>query len=116
NQVDLPVPAAPSSPDAPTQPASPTRPGVWELAAWALLVVLTVWALTGTLSHDFTDRPVVGDQASNVMQMLSVAHDGNDLSYDELDLARWRALFWSDNPHGLYFQRFGDGWAFAKPY
>jgi hypothetical protein len=115
-KVETSAPDAESTAVPPSGPSARARPGGGELAAWMLLVVLTLWALTGTLSHDFTVRPVVGDQAANVMQMLSLAHDGNDLSYDELDLARWRALFWSDHPHGLYFQRFGEGWAFAKPY
>jgi hypothetical protein len=89
---------------------------VAEVAAWLLLVVLTVWALAGTTSHRYDRRPLVGDQAAFVLQMLSVAHDGHDLSYDELDVDRWRALHWTTNPNGLYFQRHGEGWAFAKPY
>jgi hypothetical protein len=116
NQVDT------STLDVETAAATPgdlpvrSRPTRGELAAWALLVGLTIWVLTGTLSHRYDYRPLVGDQASNVMQMLSIAHDGHDLAFDELDLERWRALHWTNNPNGLYFQRFGDGWAFAKPY
>jgi hypothetical protein len=112
NQVETTrVPGTEPAGRPPTGPASHARPGPAEMLGWLVLV-----GLTGTLSHEFDLRPVVGDQASNVMQMLSIAHDGHDLSYDELDLDRWRALHWTDHPHGLYFQRFGDGWAFAKPY
>lgn len=99
-----------------TEPHPPTRASVGEILGWVLLLGLTVWALTGTLSHEYDHRPIVGDQASNVMQMLSVAHDGNNLSYDQLDVDRWKALHWFSHPHGLYFQGNDDGWAFAKPY
>jgi hypothetical protein len=116
NQVDASTPDVETALAPPGDPVVRARPTAGELAAWALLVGLTIWALTGTLSHRFDHRPLVGDQASNTMQMLSLAHDGHDLSFDALDLERWRALHWTNNPNGLYFQRFGDGWAFAKPY
>src|SRR3546814_4534723 len=63
--------------------------------------------------HDPTSEPVSGDQASFVYQALSLR--GGDLSYDADDQARWLELGWADQPHGLFVQQRGDGWAFAKP-
>jgi hypothetical protein len=115
-QVQTPASVTDVSDPHPAEPSAPSRSRLGEALGWLVLCGLTIWALTGTLSHDYTQRPVVGDQAGNLMQMLSLAHDGHDLSYDELDAERWRELHWSDHPHGLYFQRFSGGWAFAKPY
>ena len=88
----------------------------WTAAAWVLLAGITLWMLWHTLRHDFRTQPLVGDQSAQLLQALSLAHDGNDLAYDALDVQRWRDVGWTTNPNGLYFQAFGDGWAFAKPY
>ena len=87
-------------------------------AAWAALAVATLITCVGTLRHDYRDATLVGDQASQLMQSVSLAHGGN-LSYDPADLrnyadATWRVRYRA--PAGLLFQRHGDGWAFAKPY
>src|SRR3546814_7570190 len=63
--------------------------------------------------HGPTSVPVAGAQASFVYQALSLR--GGDLSYDADDQARWLELGWADQPHGLFVQQRGDGWAFAKP-
>ena len=86
--------------------------------AWAALAVATLITCVGTLRHDYRDATLVGDQASQLMQAVSLAHGGN-LSYDDADLrnyadATWRVRY--REPAGLLFQRHGDGWAFAKPY
>jgi hypothetical protein len=80
--------------------------------------VATLITCVGTLRHDYRDATLVGDQASQLMQAVSLAHGGN-LSYDPADLrnyadATWRVRYRA--PAGLLFQRHGDGWAFAKPY
>ena len=61
------------------------------------------------------DLPLVGDQASHLLQALSLAN-GLDLRFDANDLADWRLLDWPDNPNGLFFQQYSGGFAFAKPY
>jgi 4-amino-4-deoxy-L-arabinose transferase-like glycosyltransferase len=86
--------------------------------AWAALVAATLVTCVGTLRHDYRDATLVGDQASQLMQAVSLAH-GGDLAYDPSDLrhyadATWRVRY--REPAGLLFQRHGDGWAFAKPY
>jgi hypothetical protein len=90
----------------------------WTAAAWAALAVVTLITCVGTLRHDYRDATLVGDQASQLMQAVSLTHGGN-LSYDAEDLrhyadATWRVRY--REPAGLLFQRHGDGWAFAKPY
>ena len=85
---------------------------------WAALAVAVLVTCVGTLRHDYRDATLVGDQASQLMQAVSLAHGGN-LSYDAADLAHYDDATWRVRyrpPAGLLFQRDGDGWAFAKPY
>lgn len=84
-------------------------------AAWMVLAVVTVAGLAVTLAWDFRDEPLVGDQASHLMQAMSLAHDA-DLRFDADDLQRWRDMGWTAEPLGLFFQASDDGWSFAKPY
>lgn len=128
--TDAPTAApAPVAEPAVDDPAAPRRRGrgpaawwaaarrdPWTAAAWLLLVVATGWMLWHTARHDFRTQPLVADQAAQLLQGLSLAHDGNDLSYDALDVQRWRDVGWTTNPNGLYYQAFEGGWAFAKPY
>jgi hypothetical protein len=86
--------------------------------AWAALAIATLVTCVGTLRHDYRDATLVGDQASQLMQAVSLAR-GGDLSYDAADLRHYADATWRERyrpPAGLLFQRDGDGWAFAKPY
>ncbi|MBV9951772.1 MAG: hypothetical protein JO291_07455 [Acidimicrobiia bacterium] len=90
----------------------------WTAVAWAALAVATLITCVGTLRNDYRDATLVGDQASQLMQSVSLAHGGN-LSYDAADLRNYAHATWRVRyrpPAGLLFQRHGDGWAFAKPY
>ncbi|MBK5222933.1 MAG: hypothetical protein JJE52_08665 [Acidimicrobiia bacterium] len=106
-------------PEPPGMPP-PTDPGQgldrWTAACWVLLGLVTTWMLWQVIKFDFRTEPLVGDQASSYMQMLSLAHDGHDLSFNSLDYAHWEVIEWMRQPYGLYFQAFEGGWAFAKPY
>lgn len=111
---------APAPTEAPPPPPGPSRRDPATVAAWLLLAVLTVLTCWGTLTHDYREEPLVGDQASQLLQAESLAYDDHNLSYDEEDLTRFteEELRWESTPHpsGLFFQRTEDGWAFAKPY
>lgn len=79
--------------------------------------VLAIILLTTAWSYNFNlfQTPLVGDQAAHVMQALSIANDG-DLKFDSGDLEYWQHLRWTDNPNGLFFQKYSGGYAFSKPY
>lgn len=104
----------------------PTRGGVVDakirvshylnLAAWLLLAVVAAWVSVRTLGHHFESQVLSGDQASFLLQTMSLALDGPDLSFDALDFVRWKEVDWASIPSGLFFQSFSGGWAFAKPY
>lgn len=81
---------------------------------WLLWTVAIALCLTSLL-HDFRRGPLVGDQASYLLQALSLAHDF-DLKFTDEDLARWSAMGWAPRPNGLLFKTFSGGPAFAKPY
>lgn len=100
----------------PTAPAPTKIERNLNIAAWVLLGAVTAWVSWQSLKHDFRTEALVGDQASFYLQILSLAHDGHDLSYNALDYARWQVVEWRPVPYGLYFQAFSGGWAFAKPY
>jgi hypothetical protein len=85
------------------------------VAAWALLAVVVAVALAGTLTDDFRDRLLSADQASFVLQAISLGEEG-DLTYEASDIERWRDVGWAEHPFGLHLQRHDGGWAFAKPY
>lgn len=87
-----------------------------ELAAWLLLALASVWAVVGVLRYDFRETQVIGDQSSFVLQALSLAQDGHNLSYDQRDIDAWTALEWDRDPAGIFYQANDDGYAFAKPY
>lgn len=93
------------------------RVGVGTVVSWTAVGLVGLVALVSVVSFDFRDRQLAGDQASFVLQTLSIAHEGN-LSYGPSDIDRWRSLQWpnADHPYGLHLQRYEDGWAFAKPY
>ncbi|MFN8017778.1 MAG: hypothetical protein U0P45_06615 [Acidimicrobiales bacterium] len=86
------------------------------VAAWALFAVVAAWFAYGILHDDFRRYEVLGDSSSYLLQAESLGFAGHDLRYDQQDVDRFRAFRWADEPYGLYFQRSGDGWAFAKPY
>lgn len=84
---------------------------------WALLALIVAAIAVAIASFDIRERPLAGDESSHVLQALSLAGDAN-LSYDQRDLDRFADLEWPGavRPNGIFFQRFDDGWAFAKPY
>lgn len=85
-------------------------------AAWCLLsccLLALGWHLA---RFDFRTNRLVGDQASFLLQSLSLAYAGHDLRFDDADLARWREVGWTRHPHGLFFRVNHAGLAFAKPY
>jgi hypothetical protein len=103
----------------------------WALTTWVAFALACGYVAIGPLTHDFRDTQLRADEASFVLQALSLAYDGPNLSFDHKDIERWRALDWAPTsgdglgirepsrlqPIGLFFKRYqGEGWAFAKPY
>ncbi|HEY8217682.1 MAG TPA: hypothetical protein VIH82_11140 [Acidimicrobiia bacterium] len=86
------------------------------VVAWAALVVVMVVALVDTLTYDFRVHPIVGDEASHLFTTLSLSGPGHNLSYGFADLQRFNDLHWVPRPYGIFFQQYGNGWAYAKPY
>lgn len=84
--------------------------------AWVVFALLATYVGTLVLRHDHRDHPVLGDSSSYLLQAESLGYAGHDLAYDQRDLDYYRSFRWAPEPYGLYFQRDGDGWAFAKPY
>ncbi len=120
----------PAIPATTTTTASPLPARLWRwitgdnrfswstAAAWALLVSLTLVALVSTVTWDQTTQPTTGDENSYIMQALSLAGGGHNMSYDSADTARWQALGleWSPEPVGIYVRPVDDGFLAAKPY
>jgi hypothetical protein len=88
----------------------------WTVIAWAALFVVMGVALVDTLTYDFTVHPIVGDEASHIFTTLSLAGPGHNFSYSFSDLQRFNELHWMPRPYGIFFQQYGNGWAYAKPY
>jgi len=86
------------------------------VVAWVLFALVALGATGVVLRADFRRHPVLGDSASYLLQAESLGFAGHDLAYDQRDLEYFRSFGWAPEPYGLYFQRNGDGWAFAKPY
>lgn len=87
------------------------------IAAWAIFVVFALLALWRPVTHDFRDQPLAGDEASHLLQALSIAYDSHTLNFDQRDVERWQSLAWATQPVGLFFQRYdGDLYGVAKPY
>ncbi len=84
------------------------------ILVWLGLLAATIFVAQGTLRFDFREQPIAGDQASYLLQALSI-EDGHNLSYDSSDMDRWREVGWVDTPTSLFFQRRDTGWAAAKP-
>ncbi len=94
------------------------RFGLPTIVAWGIVGALGLAMLVQVATFDFRDRQLAGDQASFVLQALSLAHEGN-LSYGQSDIELWRDLGWekaADHPYGLHLRQNQNGWAFAKPY
>ena len=83
-------------------------------AALGLILVICSIQIVRIGSADFRDGPVIGDQATHVMQAISIASEGN-LSFDSGDVERFAELKWGA-PQGLFYQQYEHGYAFAKPY
>ncbi len=94
----------------------PDRPTAATLIAWALFVLVLGWSTLTAATSSFTERPLLGDQASFVLQTISLTEWSPDLAYDEADLAEWSDLRWTPSPNGLFLQRHDTGYAAAKPY
>ncbi len=88
----------------------------WTVIAWAALFVVMGVALVDTLTYDFTVHPIVGDEASHIFTALSLSGPGHNFSYSFNDLQRFNDLHWMPRPYGIFFQQYGNGWAYAKPY
>lgn len=95
-----------------------SSPAATTVAAWALLVVLTLGSALATVTWDHTDYPTTGDENTYLLQALSLAFDGHNLSYDAADADRWRSLGlpWSPEPTGIYFRTSPEAFTAAKPY
>jgi hypothetical protein len=87
------------------------RPTVSEWLLWGVVAAICVMAIR----HDFRRDLIAGDQASHLLQALSLAYDF-DLKYDAGDMARWETIGWKQAPAGLLYQTYSGGAAFAKPY
>jgi 4-amino-4-deoxy-L-arabinose transferase-like glycosyltransferase len=83
--------------------------------AWAAFWVVATWTVVLVLTTDVRRQQLRADQASFVLQALSLVHT-HDLSYTATDFNWWRSFGWSPEPLGLFFQAHGHSWAFAKPY
>lgn len=94
------------------------RPTVQPLTviAWLAFVALLLLRTVDIATFDYRDHDLAGDQASFLVQAQSLAHEGHDLTFDRGDFDRYAQLGWTAAPYGLFFQRYQDGWAFAKPY
>ncbi len=86
------------------------------VVAWALFALMALGVTVSVLSYDFRTEPVIGDQASFLVNAQSLAHGDHNLSYDRADFERFLDVGWADQPYGLFFQRYRYGWSFAKPY
>jgi hypothetical protein len=84
--------------------------------SWALLLGLAAFHVVDIATYDFRSHPVSGDQSSFLLQAQSLAGPHHHLSFGRDEQARYVALHWEPAPYGLFFQRHGHGWAFAKPY
>ena len=113
-----------AGPDAPAV-ARRARPGshpaslALERHPWSTVMAVAAigavcFAATRVAVHDPATLDVRGDEASFVYSALSLR--GGDLAYGQRDQERWLDLDWAEQPHGLFLQRYGEGWAFAKPY
>lgn len=100
-----------------TSPSGATGIGSRLRVARLIAVVLAIAAFTYSLGNilatDPGDAQLAGDQASFVLNALSL--QGGDLSYNAADQARWAELGWDPQPRGLFVQRNDHGWAVAKP-
>jgi hypothetical protein len=100
-----------------TRPMLSTPLRRWTAICWLVLGIWTAVVAVRTVTYDFRDGPVAGDQAGHALQALSLAYDSHTLNFDPTDLARWKALGWNPEPLGAFIQRYdGDRWALAKPY
>jgi hypothetical protein len=88
--------------------------GLPTCVAAVLALVILIGAILLIISVDPADNRLAGDEASFVMNALSL--EGGNLSYDAEDHERWLDLGWTDQPAGLFLRQNEHGWAFAKPY
>lgn len=82
-----------------------------EWLLWGLVAAICIAAIC----HDFRRDLIAGDEASYLLQALSLAYDF-DLKYDAGDMARWETIGWKQPPLGLFYQTYSGGAALAKPY
>ncbi|MEA2624906.1 MAG: hypothetical protein QOD06_951 [Candidatus Binatota bacterium] len=94
----------------------PSEPRWAAPLAWGVLLLLLAGVSASVLTFDYRSNPVAGDEASFLLQALSLAEPPHDLKFDGRDLARWTRLGWEPRPRGLIFQRSSHGIVFGKPY
>jgi 4-amino-4-deoxy-L-arabinose transferase-like glycosyltransferase len=87
-------------------------------AAWALLLLLVIGSVAAVLTWDHTEIPTSGDETSYALQTLSLAYDGHNLSYDDLDTQRWEEVGfrWMQRPQSFFFRTNSEAYTSAKPY
>lgn len=96
----------------------PRAAGAWfDLGAWVVFAIGMIRAVWLSITNDFRAQRLVADQASFLDQAMSLIYD-HDLRITSADVHHWTLLHWprAGHPTGLYLQRFGDGWAYAKPF
>jgi 4-amino-4-deoxy-L-arabinose transferase-like glycosyltransferase len=87
------------------------------VSCWIALAAWTALVLADVALHDFRTQPLAGDTASHLMQAVSVSQGDHRLGFDAQDLERWKSLDWTDQPVGMFYQRYDDGaYGLAKPY
>jgi hypothetical protein len=97
---------------------SPASGSIWirraTTAAMIALAIVIAVQIVRVATYDITSGPIVGDQASHVLQAISIA-DGANLSFDQADVESFEAIGWG-LPRGLFYRTVADGYTFAKPY
>ncbi len=94
----------------------PVDPKGWVRFVVVVVVVLFVVVQVVRIARfDYRTGPLVGDQASHLLQALSFS-DGLNLNFDSNDIAEWQEVGWTETPRGVFFQQSDSGYSFSKPY
>ncbi len=88
---------------------------IWSRVALVLVVAIVAVQVGRVAAADFRTGPPVGDQSSHLFQALSIVEQGN-LSFDNGDIEAWVELDWTPTPRAIFYQKYDQGFALAKPY